>query len=131
MNGDEGRRYKAPPPPPGARGALARQQLAQIVIRSKAKGVEDEPAPSPLILLLFTKGLDPFEQLAVVIVSAKHFRCRQGQRGARRTTLALSLFWIWRNARAGGPFQSYAAIFCPKKSINLYWMVAKLYSLPC
>ena len=34
------------------------------MIRSKAKGVEDEPASAALILLLFTTGLYPFEQMA-------------------------------------------------------------------
>ena len=30
-----------------------------------------------------------------------------------------------------GPFPSYAALFFPKKLMNMYFAVAQLYSLPC
>ena len=66
------------------------------------KGVQDETASSPLVSLPFITGHDPFEQMAVTAAVAEHFRRRQGRGGASMTISSLSLFWIYRNARAGG-----------------------------
>ena len=47
--------------------------------QEQGKGIEDEPASSPRVLLPFTMGLDPFEQMTVVTVAAKHFRAAIGE----------------------------------------------------
>ena len=65
------------------------------------KRVQDEAVPSALVPLPFITGHDPFEQMTVTAAAAEHFRRCQGQRGASMTMLSLSLFWIYRNARAG------------------------------
>ena len=62
--------------------------------QERAKGVEDEPVPSPLVLLTFTTGLGPFEQMVVVTVAAKHFRRRQRRGVVRMTILSWSLSWV-------------------------------------
>ena len=66
------------------------------------KGVQDEAASSPLVPLLLIMGYDPFEQMAATAAAAEHFRRRQERGGASMTISSLSLFWICRNARAGG-----------------------------
>ena len=65
-------------------------------------GVKPGPATSTLVSLSFITGHDPFEQMAAAAAAAEHFRRRQGRGGASMTILSLSLFWICRNARAGG-----------------------------
>ena len=73
MNGDEGQHYKAPPPPSGARereGGSTTTNYAVCHHMSATKGVQDELAPSLLVLLLFTTGLDPLKQ-TVVTAAAK------------------------------------------------------------
>ena len=81
--------------------AVNRSKGALIRYQERVKGVEDKLASSPRVLLQFTLGLDPFEQMTVATVAAKHFRRRQGQESARWTMSPLSLFWICRNNRGG------------------------------
>ena len=66
------------------------------------KRVQDEVALSALVPLPFITAHDPFEQMAVTAAAAEHFRRRQGRGSASMTISSLSLFWICRNARAGG-----------------------------
>ena len=66
------------------------------------KRVQDEAVPSACVPLPFITNHDLFEQMAANAAAAEHFRRRQGRGGASMTILSLSLFWICRNAKAGG-----------------------------
>ena len=82
--------------------AGAQRQITQFVIKSAAKGVHDELAPSSLVLLPFTMGLDPFEQIIMTTSTENAFRRRHGRGGAKRTMSSLYLLWTCRNATARG-----------------------------
>ena len=92
------------------KGALARRQITQFVIRSVMKGVQDEIAPSLLVLLPFIKGHDPFEQMAVTAAAEEHFRRRQGRGGASMAILPSSLLWYGFVKMAGQGAK--AKLFC-------------------
>ena len=64
--------------------------------------VKPGPATSLLVSLPFITSHGSFEQIAATAATAEHFRGRQGRGGASMTISTLSLFWIYRNARAGG-----------------------------
>ena len=70
--------------------------------QERTKVVQTKLPSSNLVLLPFTTGLDPFEQIAVVTVAAKNFRRRHERGGARMAILPLPLSWVCENDKVGG-----------------------------
>ena len=87
-------------PPPGARECQRDHNLRSSSSGAGLKGVKDEHAPSLTVLLSFTTGLYPFEQIVVAAVAAKHFRyitpVARGRYEDKNAIVLVLDLWKWQ-----------------------------------